>query len=408
MHEAELVQLKRKWERVVSRSLDRAYAPSPSQPSPVPSSSANTPVLGGIKEGVQGVGRLFAAGFGDLASPSSPGPASPANTTAFSTPIQSARLRQHEKKHVSVQSASSVSTRTTGSCSSSVRLSQSSASSLLSDEPVRESYEESPSSFRPVRYSWDLDVDATSTTALRAVKIHRRKSRDSSPLVSSPVLTTDTIGWDEPPSSPAFTSPASPHSAKLATLTASLPPPSSIPGLGPLTSPTVSSWMESVGSSVGKKWEEIQKGGTCVYVLSALVSSLLYANDALTSRFTKSQKRASLLLSDVSQSLFAALASPTPSPTPFTHRNTHSHSSAPPLSHSALLSPQSPSSVTPAFSLLEDEDAEDHSMLLLSDVLVPDAKAPAPVKPMSLTSITPLENKTLSSNGADDDDEWNW
>jgi len=62
VHEAELLQLKRKWERIVSRRYGgREDVTSPT------SSSSN--VLEGIKEGVQGVSRFLAAGLGEFSTP---------------------------------------------------------------------------------------------------------------------------------------------------------------------------------------------------------------------------------------------------------------------------------------------------------------------------------------------------
>ncbi|KDQ22287.1 hypothetical protein PLEOSDRAFT_1072845, partial [Pleurotus ostreatus PC15] len=60
-HEAELLQLKRKWEIVVSRGLD---IPTPLSLDRLPPTShavdkGSAVVLEGIKEGVQGVGRLI-------------------------------------------------------------------------------------------------------------------------------------------------------------------------------------------------------------------------------------------------------------------------------------------------------------------------------------------------------------
>ncbi|KAF8970371.1 hypothetical protein BDZ97DRAFT_90061 [Flammula alnicola] len=101
VHEAELLQLKRKWERIVNRGFEKALSPNsasssttshlPSSPSPsssVPPGFSTSPnntasyfptlnpnntnapaavVLEGIKEGVQGMSRLIAAGLGSIA-----------------------------------------------------------------------------------------------------------------------------------------------------------------------------------------------------------------------------------------------------------------------------------------------------------------------------------------------------
>lgn len=128
------------------------------------------------------------------------------------------------------------------------------------------------------------------------------------------------------------------------------------------------------------------------FSLSSLTVCVLMICNS-TGRFTKSQKRASVLLSDVSQSLFSALASPGPA-----SGNSVSISSNP---FSATLSPLS-TSPTPASapvasqarasaSLLEDDDGPQG----LGSVLVPDSRSP------SVKSV---------STGAREqsDDEWNW
>ncbi|KAF9443490.1 hypothetical protein P691DRAFT_713223, partial [Macrolepiota fuliginosa MF-IS2] len=72
IHETELAQLKRKWERIVNRGLERDFHSAPTNGT----SDAGSVVYEGIKEGVQGVSRLLAAGFS--ASPTSPASSSAA------------------------------------------------------------------------------------------------------------------------------------------------------------------------------------------------------------------------------------------------------------------------------------------------------------------------------------------
>ena len=248
MHEAELTQLKRKWERIVSRGMDRTTTSAPT-------SSVTSPLspLDGIKEGVQGMSRLL---LGDLSSPSTSTPVSISSVAGFAT---TSRASVHRARgHVTSQSSSSVSTNTTASTS--VRLSQSSASSLAFDEPPRELDEKAEGQ--------DLDaepeeprgsVEISPASALRAAKLHRRKSRDSGapPRPESP--TTPNAASMSPPAS------SSTRASKRASLNLStgLPPPA-IPGMGTVAVQPVQSWMETVGSSVGRKWEELQKGETCV------------------------------------------------------------------------------------------------------------------------------------------------
>ena len=264
VHEAELLQrkyicyisyllpliflvVKRKWERIVSRKFDKAHDAASNSNS---NGSGQGAMLEGIKEGVQGVGRFISAGLGDFSS--------------SQTPPVSARQRQRD----SIQSSQS-------SSSTSTRFSQSSASSL-GDEPPQDIPETS-------QVLMVHDTGATPTMSPNPAflrqqqdRIQRRKSHEvtlPSPLSSSPA--------DLPGSSSPLDSRRSQFSAM------SLPPASSIPGLGSLTvagvnTPPVSAWI----GSVGKKWGELQRGST----------------------FSTGQKRASLLLSDVSQTIAAALS----------------------------------------------------------------------------------------------------
>lgn len=96
-------------------------------------------------------------------------------------------------------------------------------------------------------------------------------------------------------------------------------------------------------------------------------------------RFTKSQKRASLMLSDVSQSFFAALASPKPQASFSTPKPS-------PLS----IAPSSSST-----SLLDDEPEASHDGL--GAILIP-----------NVVSTSPVPSPAHPSAKFDDDDDWNW
>ena len=96
-------------------------------------------------------------------------------------------------------------------------------------------------------------------------------------------------------------------------------------------------------------------------------------------RFTKSQKRASLLLSDVSQSIFAALASPTP------------------------VQPSKRQEHQDVKSLLEEDDMDGRDEKGLGDVLVPSVLSPTP---LSVSPATQTHKSTTTTD--DDDDDWNW
>ncbi|KAH9835154.1 uncharacterized protein C8Q71DRAFT_709872 [Rhodofomes roseus] len=353
VHEAELAQLKRKWERIVSRGVDRAA-------SSAPNSSVASPLspLDGIKEGVQGVSRLL---LGDLSSPSTSSPTVPVQSVAgFAT---KSRAAHRSRGHATSQSTSSVST--TGTTSTSVRLSQSSASSLAFDDPPRELDEKGDLAEQECRGS----VEISPASALRAAKLHRRKSRDCAPAPLPDSPTTPNAASAMSPTSAASSTRASKRASL--NLASGLPPPA-IPGVGALAVQPMSSWMETVGSSVGRKWEELQNGDT----------------------FTKGQKRASVLFSDVSQSLFSALASPGPVSSSSVSISTNPFAATlSPLSTSPSPSPSPVGAQAASSSLLEDDDGAQG----LGSVLVPDSRSP----PISSTPAKP-------SSRDQSDDEWNW
>ncbi|PIL27632.1 hypothetical protein GSI_10784 [Ganoderma sinense ZZ0214-1] len=376
VHEAELAQLKRKWERIVSRGMDRAYSQQPSTPSLAPSSI--------LTDAVKDVSRLLAAGL-DLSSPS---------PTSSPGPPKSSKL----PGHANTQSTSSVATSATSASraatSSSVRLSQSSASSFAHDDAPCEEDERpaalsnhssssgSPTSVRRASVRVDggtgieSPVEISSASALRAAKLHRRKSRDAPPpsayhRAGTPEVDVKGKGTGGAGEDANATVRASKRASQPAgSGGAGLPPAASIPGLG------ASAWMGSVGSSVGKKWGEIQKGET----------------------FTKSQKRASLLISDAASSLFAAFTSTSPTALASATPSVASVTSNP---FGPSLSPVSPSSAAPksspapsSVSLLEEDD----DVSALGSVLVPDNKGPL---------LTATFSRALPPR-LDDDDEWNW
>ncbi|KAF6753696.1 hypothetical protein DFP72DRAFT_401837 [Ephemerocybe angulata] len=184
MHEEELLQLKRKWERIINRGLERENS---SLPSPLSPSYATNPkdipaalmslttnpslTLEGIREGVQGMSRLLAAGLSITAPPDTPNnttnpqarppklgvpssaryapsssstspiPPSPLSISSTATPLAespvsasaalpSANARRSFARHAQRESDSSMAT---GS-SASVRLSTSSAATSVDDE----------------------------------------------------------------------------------------------------------------------------------------------------------------------------------------------------------------------------------------------------------------------------------
>ncbi|KAH7924698.1 hypothetical protein BV22DRAFT_1129599 [Leucogyrophana mollusca] len=374
VHEAELSQLKRKWERIVNRGFERDSASGEYGVALSSGNGQSGAMLDGIKEGVQGVGRLIAAGLSDLSSP-------PSSTQSGIVP---------KTGHATQQSDSSVSTTSTAP-SSFTRLSLSSASSVW-EEPESSLLQESEA---PQAHAND------SADAQRATRMHRRRSRDCSQSRSYSHAATSSISTStavdllmRSPTSPSLSLPlnnfpvsspppadppiTSSKQAKRESLRASaFPPPSSMPGLGSLavvggSVPPVSSWV----GSVGKKWEELQRGPT----------------------FTKNQKRASVLFADVSQSIASALSpSPGISPSPGT---------SPLSSASSLSTPSSSLTEVPvqtAACWLEDDEETVHGAGALGSVMIPSKSA----QPAGMTTPSkPVAAQTVSSGF--DDDDWNW
>lgn len=216
-------------------------------------------------------------GLSDL-SPPSPSPAPKQDSAPAPLPLRTPVLRAGRTYgHANTQSTSSVSTSGTSATSasltgSSVRLSQSSASSLAFDEPPYEQDEreeeyarqsESPVQYkrRSVRVDGgtgiESPVEISPSSATKAAKLHRRKSREvpapPSPLVASSTTQGSEVQQDEEEKKKTISKRSSLQIGANG---------ASIHGLGPLASPLASTWMGSMGSSVGKKWEELQKGDT--------------------------------------------------------------------------------------------------------------------------------------------------
>lgn len=261
--EAELAELKRKWERIVSRGMDRAYS-SPLTPSRSPNTAATmTPSSGmsslipsanaALKEGV----RLLAAGLDLSASePSSPPafspPAVPISgiaTVSRATMASTAALKKSHAKHAAKQSMSSVSTATTSSTSTqSQRLSQSSASSLMTSLSLEDPVEEELTKILPsVIPEGKVEVlaEAVELSPRSPNSSLRRRSRDSGDSRPS-ALPSAQVTKQPLPKAP-LSAPMSPDAG----------------------------WMGSMGNSVGKKWEELQRGDT--YGDSFILSTLPFA-----------------------------------------------------------------------------------------------------------------------------------
>ena len=244
-------------------------------------------MLEGIREGVQGVSRLIAAGLGELSS---------APVSSSPTPTSTSRQTAARRRHLARPSSSSISTYATNA-SDSTRLSQSSASSL-EDEPgeAERNDEDEWEEALMLKYSDAKPIvdanpnrklnsgllesgfginskDRTSISSPeRTAKIHRRKSRDCSGPSSSRSFDLSTT------TSPSVVTPSPKQTlkAKRASVNA-LPPVASIPGLGSLTA-IGGSGGQPVASWVGKKWEEIQNGSTyaLIFLLNYFILLIRY------------------------------------------------------------------------------------------------------------------------------------
>ncbi|KAK7471036.1 hypothetical protein VKT23_002451 [Stygiomarasmius scandens] len=424
-HEAELLELKKKWERIVSRGFERSqsqlsseFISSNSLKSPVPLASTSPPsnlysaaslsylenlstqaqgagsaavfeALGGISgmKGIrdsvqQGVGRFLGvvAGSNGPVSPHSPSPLSAAMRKDFT--------------HNPSQSTSSVATSTslfgTGS-DAGTRLSHSSQSSA--EESHQDDSKRRPPSLSnfvtdtgatPLMsptsefgFSFDSSEATTNCTSVsrsNSVRSRRKskqsplkenKSADSSPSgesgkdhQESESLSSSLLDWSSLEDSSALREAKQMNNyAKRMSL--------------PLDG-SMSSW---VGNMVGRKWEDT---------------------------LHKNQKRASVLLSDVSQTITQLVS--------------------PPLSTSgATQSPlavesTSTSSISRSPSLLDDDlpDSEENGDALRSmPLLQPSTPTPtsqmlqplqARTKPMTVSP----KSSPSKQRSEDDDDEWNW
>lgn len=265
VHENELGQLKKKWERIVSRGMDRAYASHPPASAPahqtshghtahasistfIPSANA------ALKEGV----RLIAAGLDISPVPShgSPSPimSPPAIPVSGFATVSRASLAAQLKanaRHATTMSTSSVSTATTSTTSGSSqsqRLSQSSASSLTSSLSLDEGLEqEHTARANPIPIPEEKGEELAKPVEVspsQGSKLLRRRSRDSAHEEESTVDTTSRVPQRPKPLLP------SQHRARPSKSESQAIP------------PTPASPMSTIMTSVGRKWEEIQRGHT--------------------------------------------------------------------------------------------------------------------------------------------------
>ncbi|KAJ6486779.1 hypothetical protein C8R45DRAFT_1214102 [Mycena sanguinolenta] len=383
MHEAELLQLKRKWERIVSRGFISPH--NASTPTPLASSlEANAnggAVLDGIREGVQGVGRFIAA----LSPTSATYHTSLESAAGF--PLRANGINGNGNGTHSKSSSLSTMATTTTTTSKSTRFSLSSQSSL-GEEPAES---ETSSSSCPTNTEDDTDAaGAEEEDGAQVLMVHdtgatptmspnpafaarRDRERDRARQQpsgtgtegdSSAEAEADFFFAQAQVQAAASGSPSptrTPQTARPGTKRSVSSSPA-IPGLGGLglvDSAGVSAWVGSVGKNVSTKWEELQKVST----------------------IAKNTKRASLLFSDIAYALQVGPApssspSPTPSPAPSSHQPP---SASPTLARSA------------STSLLDDDD---YGGLSGAPMLTP-TLAPTPVSALSPT-LKPTPAPTLS------------
>ncbi|THV05361.1 hypothetical protein K435DRAFT_961129 [Dendrothele bispora CBS 962.96] len=446
-HEAELLELKKKWGRIVSRGLERSQSEfssdsqssvsTSSLKSPVPLTSTSPPsnlysaaslsylenlstqaqnagsgavfeTLGGIggMKGIrdsvqQGVGRFLGVVAGNGAN----SPLSPSATLPPSKPSSAVVRKDHT--HNPSQSTSSVATGSsvtslsgTGS-DAGTRLSHSSQSSvdILAEEGLGVSNKDRrrPASLTSVitdtgatplmsptsEFGFSFDgTEATSncTSVSRSNSVRSRRKSKQSPLSNKEVKSENI--------SPSDQSSKGHHDSE--SLSSSLLDWSSLEDSSalreakqinnyakrmslPLDGGSVSSW---VGNVVGRKWEDT---------------------------LNKNQKRASVLLSDVSQTI-SQLVSPPPSATPTTQ--------------SPFSTVERPSPISRSPSLLDDDlpDSEGHGDALRSMPLL-QPSTPTPTAKSSTLQPLPAQTRLMTvspktspskQRHEDDDDEWNW
>ncbi|KAH9000810.1 hypothetical protein EDB86DRAFT_2902960 [Lactarius hatsudake] len=284
-----------------------------------PTSSSTSPMAsppassGAVLNGLVGGVRAIAA------ATASPTPASP--------------LARRMARQAASSSVSSTTTTTSGSAASTgadTRLSQSSSSSVaeekadIPEEPI---------------------VQDTGTTSSPSVKTLRRRSRDARVPLSDAL------------SSLTGTS-TNPTSTKRASVGAV--PPASIPGINSLSAmglgrTNLGEAAQGLMDSVGSRLAELQRGQT----------------------FSKSQKRATVLFSEVSQSIFSALG-PTPS------------------------APKEVLPTSPMQSLIDEDD--EAGSTVLGHAILPDmvavSRRPTPSKQPPLSRPDTKDDE--------DDEDWNW
>lgn len=140
--EAELASLKRKWERIVSRAANNISVGSPSDTSPSPNAlhkplptssgaEAVSEVVGAIRDGVTGLGRMLA--MGGLNTPLTPS-SRPESSASISTPVRPVTRSSSVHSSALESSSRTSSVSPPGSTASTGRTSLSSVTSLASED----------------------------------------------------------------------------------------------------------------------------------------------------------------------------------------------------------------------------------------------------------------------------------
>jgi hypothetical protein len=131
-------------------------------------------------------------------------------------------------------------------------------------------------------------------------------------------------------------------------------------------------------------------------------------------RFTKSQKRASILLSDVSQSIVSALISPSPlSPSSASSRpGTLLKSPFHTPSHAESNITTNKNEMPISTSLLDDLDIgevdESLKLGIESPILIPDQTTKNNLNPRTIFKASSLGMNNVPASNSIDDEDWNW
>ncbi|KAF7326354.1 hypothetical protein MVEN_02621700 [Mycena venus] len=404
MHEAELLQLKRKWERIVSRGFTSPHnvsTPTTSTSSSFPSTSTSAAslssfgtsvsgsslenatsanggaVLDGIREGVQGVGRFIAAlsptaaahshsYFESVISPRPNGRYRRASPNRRNRPSAPQRIPARRRKRGEEDGAQVLMVHDTG------------ATPTMSPNPAFRARQQQ----RERQPTGGTTGTGDSSAEAEEEFFFAQAQAASFVPAKSPTKSFTPPQSQTPTPPPTAKRSAVHHGGSLGA--AGLAP--LVDGVG-LNAPaaTVSAWV----GTVGKKWGELQKVPTVA----------------------KNTKRASLLFSDIA---YALQVGPSPS------------SQSPSPSPSPAPSPAMTTSSTPttSTSLLDDDDGA---------MAMPDAPA---LTPTSAPMLTPVRKSSLRTRQQqpqsplslskskippkpnppaqqaqkpdDDDDEWNW